>query len=221
MPKKESTSTQEFVDIDYIAEDALVLKGGGLRKVLMVSGINVELKSEEEQGVIYYSYQNFLNTLDFSLQIVIHSRKLNVDGYMQYLDNLEENESEDLLRNEIAEYKEFIKSFVAENDIMNKNFLVVVPYDSVVIPNKKTLSKIFPSLGGSSGKPGTEALNQEDLKKNLFQLNQRVDQVVSGLQAIGLRTVALNREELIELFFNLYNPSTVERKGLNIPAQNE
>lgn len=216
MPQKEVTSTQEFVEIERIYEDTLILKGGGLRRVLLVSGINIELKSEEEQNIIYAEYQNFLNSLDFSLQMVIHSRKLNIQNYLKTLQDREDQESDDLLKNELTEYREFIRSFVAENDIMTKNFFVVVPYDPINLPSKSTIMNILPGFISHKGQIPNEATEEisEEMKRNLFQLNQRVDHVIAGLRTIGVRAVALNKEELEELFYNLYNPESMAKNDL-------
>jgi hypothetical protein len=223
MANTESAPTQQFVEIKEIQEDLVVLRTGGLRKVLLVSGINVELKSEEEQNLIYLEYQNFLNSLDFSLQFIVHSRKLNIERYLKLLEARESEESDELLRNEVSEYREFIRSFVAENDIMSKNFFVVVPYDTVSISTGKTIRGFLPSFMPGKKKPSAEKQAEEktreesgEIEKNLFQLNQRVDHVVSGLRTIGLRAVPLNKEELVELFYNLYNPESIERQDIKL-----
>ncbi len=209
---KEAQPTQQFVDIEEIKDDVLILKNGGLRKVLMVSGINFELKSEEEQNVITYAYQNFLNALDFSVQIVIHSRKMNIDGYLEKLRERQDSETNELLKNQISEYLEFVKSFVETNAVMAKTFFVVVPYDPIVIPGGgKKLLGFF----GVGAKKKTVSLEQT-LEQKTAQINQRTEEVINGLNQIGLRVVSLNDEELIELFYNLYNPKTVERKELKI-----
>ena len=210
---KESVATQQFVDIEEIKDGAVILKGGGLRRVLMVSGINFELKSEEEQNIIISTYQNFLNGLDFSVQIVIHSRKLNIESYLKKMEGRKELEANELLKNQISEYIEFIKSFVEMNAVMAKTFFVIVPYDAIQIP--KAGESIIASLKFWE-KSKSAKKKDEDFEQRINQLNQRTDQVINGLSQIGLRTVALNDEELIELFYNLYNPSTVERKELKI-----
>ena len=174
--------------------------------MLLVSGINTELKSEEEQNTIYLLFQNFLNSVDFPLQLVVHSRKLNIEGYLQYLDAKRTEESNELLKSGIEEYVEFIKSFVQENAIMTKNFFVVVPYEPLMIPGQ---SKIKKSLWGK--KAGDES-READTQEHVVQLNQRVDQVIAGLHTVGLRAIALNSEELTELYYNLYNPKTIEKK---------
>ena len=207
---KEAQPTQKFVEIEDIRHGLVILKNGSLRRVLMVSGINFELKSEEEQNIIAYSYQNFLNTLDFSVQIVIHSRKLNIENYLNKLAERQTTETNELLKNQISEYIEFIRSFVELNAVMAKTFFVVVPYDPIVIPSggKKILE--FFKFGS---KTKISAL-EESLEQKITQLNQRTEQVINSLTQVGLRVVALEDKELIELFYNLYNPETVERKDL-------
>ena len=222
MPKQEAASTQVFVEIDRIYEDVLLLKSGGLRKVLLVSGINTELKSEAEQNLIYLEYQNFLNSLEFSLQAVVHSRKLNIQSYLKMLQERENAESNDLLKNELSEYREFIRSFVAENDIMTKTFLVVVPYDSLNLPSGMSFKKYLPSILSHQKEAGDKTSEPvpEDFRKNLFKLGQRVEHVIAGLQTIGVRAVALNNEELTELFYNLYNPESTEKSGVVFESEN-
>lgn len=213
MAKQESVATQQFVDIEEIKNGTVILKNHGLRRVLMVSGVNFELKSEEEQNIIISTYQNFLNGLDFSVQILIHSRKMNIDSYLNKLIGLRENEPNELIKNQISEYSEFIKSFVEMNAVMTKTFLVIVPYDAVQISGAG--ESLLASLKFWE-KSNNIKKKDEGFEQRINQLNQRVDQVTSGLSQIGLRVVALNDEELVELFYNLYNPATTERKDIKI-----
>lgn len=207
MPK-ESLPSQDFIAISEIKNDLVYLKNGGMRRVLLVSGINTELKSEEEQNTVYFLFQNFLNSVDFPLQFVVHSRKLNVAGYLEYLDSRRQIETNELLKSGVEEYIEFIKSFVQENAIMTKNFFVVVPYNPLVVPGKMGVVKSLPLIGKKLG--GGE--EETDDSEQITQLNQRTDQVVAGLHGVGLRAIALNSSELTELFYNLYNPESVEKK---------
>ncbi len=214
MPK-ESAPAQQFVEVEAIENDIVKLKNGGLRKVLLVSGMNFDLKSEEEQGLITYAFQGFLNTLNFSVQIFIHSRKLNVEGYLKRLEDREAQEPNNLLKNQIVEYREFIKTFVGQNAIMAKTFFAVVPYDPIAIPKSgaglaDAITGIFKTKTGESKK---EPISAEALE----QLNLRVEQIINGLNQIGLRSVALNTEELTEIFYNLYNPAETEKRGAEIP----
>lgn len=219
---KEALPTQQFIEIDTITNGVVILKNGGLRQILMVSGINFDLKSEEEQGMLISIFQNFLNSLDFTVQIFIHSRKLNIDTYLQNLSVRESQESNELLKNQIAEYQEFIRAFVSENAIMNKTYFVVVSYDPIKIPEggaavtqsvleflkKKGVAKPTERLGAGVGE------KEKELEHHIEQLAQRTSQVVAGLNQMDLRAVPLNNEELTELFYNLYNPETVEKKGI-------
>lgn len=204
-----SDATQQFVEIEEIKEDVVILKGGGLRAILLVAGTNFELKSEEEQDIITGTYQSFLNSLDFSIQIIIHSRKINIDAYLEKMSKIREKESNELLRNQIDEYIQFVKSFVKENEIMTKNFFVVIPYTPGGVKEmKKGVKKFVPFLG----KNKKENSKDETMEHQVQQLRQRIEQVLVGLERIGLRSVQLNKEELLELYYNLYNPQTVRRE---------
>lgn len=209
------TPTQQFIEINSIKQDTVILRNGGLRKVLLVNGANFDLLSEEEQGLIIYSFQSFLNSLNFSLQIFIHSRKINLGEYLNKLSARQQAEPLDLLRNIIKGYQEFIQHFISQNAIMEKSFFVVVPYDPIQLPlaGKLAFKKL---IGWIKRKPITEtettAIARKDFESYLKQLNQRVDQTIEGLSQVGLRAVPLNEQELIEVFYNLYNPEIVERK---------
>ncbi len=215
MPK--SLSTQEFVELKEVRDGVIFLKNGALRQLLMVSGINFDLKSEQEQDLMTYGYQNLLNALDFSIQIFIHSRRLNIESYLLKLQERHTQETNELLKTQIAEYLEFIKSFVANNAIMDKTFFVIVPYDPVYLPKaaKGILSFIKKEKPAAS-----QAVQSENIQQNLQQLNQRVDQVIVGLQQIGLRAVPLGTEETTELIYNLYNPQLIEKGELKIAKEN-
>lgn len=208
-------STQQFVDIEKIHGGVVELKNGSIRSVIMVGGINFELKSEDEQNGIIYAYQNFLNSLDFSLQILVHSRKLNIDRYLEKMGEIRDHEENELLRNQANEYIEFVRGFVKENEIMSKNFFVVVPYDGGGVAElRKGISDFFPF----GRKKDAARQKQETFEQKVVQLKQRVDEVVLGLERIGLRAIPLNDEELVELYYNLYNPETVEKK---LPKQDQ
>ncbi len=200
-------STQQFVDIEEVKDGIVKLKDGALRSVIMVSGINFELKSEEEQNIITANYQDFLNSLDFSTQIVIHSRKINIDNYLSKMAQRRQQEESELLRNQIDEYVEYIKGFVKENEIMTKTFFVVVPYENAGA--KKLTSNITGFFGKSKD---SKKEKQESYEQQLIQLRQRIDQVLSGIERIGLRAVVLNDQELTELYYNLYNPSSIKQQ---------
>ncbi|MCL5006564.1 MAG: ATP-binding protein [Patescibacteria group bacterium] len=205
--QKETISTQQFVDVKEIKNGVAVLKDGGLRKVVLVDGLNFNLKSEEEQNLITLGYQNLLNSLDFSLQIIVHTRKLNVDDYLAELRARQEQETDDLIKTQIGEYTSFVESLIESNSVMVKNFFVVVPQESSsLIQLPKTGKK-----GVKVAAAENQSQNYEPSDKDLEQLEARVDHVVSGLREFGLRAVALEDNELRELFYNFYNPTTIEK----------
>ena len=175
----------------------------------MVSGVNFDLKSEEEQNILLYGYQSFLNSLDYSFQIVVHSRKLNIDGYLEMLRQRELQEQNELLKAQVAEYVEFVSSFVQMNAIMSKTFYAVVPYDVIQV-GSKTIAGLGSLMEGGSRAP-VATTKEEDETVKITQLEQRVEQVLGGIRRMGLRAVRLNAQELIELYYNLYNPEEKER----------
>src|SRR5882724_4835355 len=145
-----TANTQDLVPIEDIRNDAVILKSGKILKVLMVDGVNFSLKSEEEQNIITYAYQNFLNGLDFPIQIVVHSRKINIEKYINELEARQREEQTPLLQNQIGEYREFIRSFVKENAVMERSFLVIVPFAGFAISKSAAtgaLGKLFPFFG--------------------------------------------------------------------------
>ncbi len=218
----EASSTQQFIEVEEVRNGTAVLKNGALRKILMVSGVNFDLKSEEEQNLILNTFQGFLNALSFSVQLVVHSRKLNIDAYLEGLSARQAQEPNELLRGQIAEYQTFIKELVAENAIMAKTYFVVVPYDPIGLPSVGTVKKGLFRFGKKkdASAVATEArAKEEKFREHVEQLNQRVDQVINSLNQTELRAVPLNDEELIELLYNLYNPGTVEKKEIAIAKQ--
>jgi type IV secretory pathway VirB4 component len=198
-----STSTQKYLDVAEVREDTIVLKNGSLRSVLAVSAINFELKSTEEQEAIISQYQNFLNSVDFPLQILISSRKLNMDNYLEFLTQHEKQQSNELLRLQISEYKNFIGQLVSASNIMEKNFYIIVPFSPIENQDKTFFSNIT-SLINPQKNVMEKRENFETYKNQLFQ---RVDHVIAALSGIGVRIVPLKTQEIIELLFSSYNPS--------------
>ncbi|MCK4473912.1 hypothetical protein KAU40_01475, partial [Candidatus Parcubacteria bacterium] len=120
-------STQQLLEVDQIREGVVLLKNKAMRGVMMVSSLNFALKSEEEQDAIVFQFQNFLNSLDFSLEIIVQSRRLNITGYLDKLKELENKQENELLKTQTAEYQKFVRNLIAGGGIMSKNFFVVTP----------------------------------------------------------------------------------------------
>jgi len=214
---KGKSSTQSFIEVKNIEGDVVYLNDGSLRQIIIVSGINLDLKSEEERNVVISLYQRFLNSLDFPIQILIHSRKFNIESYIKNIEALEKTEINELLKNQIFEYKQFITTFVEQNDIMTKMFLIVVPFNPInLVPNSGFLADLFKSKKPNGAE--TNITQNTDQDVNIRQLKQRTEQIIDGLQSIGLRAVSLNNEELTEIYYNFYNPETIEKESLNLPG---
>ncbi len=208
-------NTQDLVEVDRIQDGVVILKNGSLRQVVMVGGVNFSLKSEQEQNLITRAYQDFLNGLSFPVQIVIHSRKINIERYLSKLEEYKGRETSGLLQDQISEYQAFIRQFVSDHAIMEKTFFVIITYYPVSIPLPSTSSLSFlPFLKKKPEEETALAVKKEAaIKESLTQLAQRVNQVREGLNSIGLETLVLDDEQLTELFYNFYNPETVEKEG--------
>ena len=205
-------STQDFVPVSEVRDGVIVLKGGGLRAVLLASSLNFALKSEDEQTAFIVQFQNFLNSLDFSVQIFVQSRMLDIRPYVATLEAQYKTQLDDLMRIQIREYIEFIKSFTEAANIMTKNFFVVVPY----APTLGTISKGGPaSLLPWNRKKGSAEDANRTFEEQVSQLEQRVAIVQQGLIRTGVRTVQLGTEEAIELLYKLFNPG---EEGKPMPA---
>jgi len=201
MPKT-STASQSFVAIKDIRDGVVVLKSGQFCSVLLASSVNFALKSTDEQQAILQQFQSFINTLDFSLQIYVQSRRLNIEPYLALLATREKEQDNDLMRIQLREYIDFIRTFTTEVEVMSKNFFVVVPYSPSPINIGKGLTSLFT---GSSRKVAVPI--DQQLEEHRIQLEQRVALVVEGLSGAGVRTITLKTDDLVELFYHVYNPS--------------
>lgn len=194
------SSTQDLIDVDTVREGVIVLKGGSLRSILMCSSQNFALKSEDEQQAIIFQFQNFLNSLDFHAQVLVQSRKLNIADYLEKLKLLEEQQQNELLKLQTAEYRKFVASLIEGSAIMTKTFYVTISYDPV-IQSKRGL---FSFLKRSA------TFENSDFERARNQLFQRVGFVMDGLRRTGIKAVPLNTYETIELLWGFYNPDEAE-----------
>lgn len=216
-----AANSQDLVDISDIKDGIVILKAGGLCRVIMVGGTNFALKSEDEQNVMVSAYQNFLNSLDYQVQIVVHSRKVNIERYLSQLEKRRSEEPSGLLRNQITEYQEFVRGFVSQFAIMRKIFLIVVPFYPVNAPSASSITSSLPFFGRKKSVEEDKRSTDEQFKENAGQLQQRVDAVVEGIHQIGIEATVLGNQELIELYYNFYNPDSVERENVVPPPAPE
>lgn len=199
-------ATQEFVPIKEVRNGIVILKDGSLRAMLMASSINLALKSQDEQQAIIGQFQNFLNSLEFTAQFFVESRDLDIRPYIALLEERYQKELDELMRIQIREYIAFIKDFTERANIMTKNFFIVVPYDPAFAARGGGLSSILPGNSASSA-----AITDEQFEQFRSQLEQRVSVVEQGLVRTGVRVVQLGTEEVIELFYKLFNPGELEK----------
>lgn len=197
-----SAASQDFVPIRDVRNNVAILKNGKMISILMGSSINFALKSVDEQKAILSQFQSFLNTLDFSVQFYIQSRRLDIDPYIAQLKTRENNQDNDLMKIQLREYIAFIKTFTTEVDVMSKSFFIVVPYTPLQVDFKKNIKAFL-------GKRDL-ALEQNRVEEHLMQLQQRVALVEQGLNSVGVRTIRLKDTELVELFYHLFNPQEVK-----------
>jgi coenzyme F420-reducing hydrogenase alpha subunit len=196
--------SQNFIPIKQLREGVMLMEDQSMKGILLVSSMNFALKSEEEQGAVIFNFQNFLNSLDFSCQIIVNSRKVNITGYIDKIKELEANQKNELLKIQTSDYRKFIEELVGSGSIMNKSFYVVVPYFPLV------------ELGGTvpatqkKGTPQAVKLSEESFQKGKYQLWQRMEYVSLGLRRCGLKSVAMGSEEVLELLWSLHYPKQAE-----------
>lgn len=204
---------QRYLDFASVHDDTLILKNGGLRAVLEVSSINFNLKSEEEQNAIIYSYQRFLNALNFPTQILVKSRKLDIDLYLENLKERLRHQQNELLKRQMAEYIEYIAKLVEYADIMEKKFYIVIPQNPPRA-EKKTFMQSFWAKIHPDDKVEDIIKRRKEFKELKTALDERVNVVTTGLENCGLNVTQLDTQRMIELFYQSYNPQLAREEKL-------
>ena len=195
------TPAQQFVPVQEVRDGIVVLKDGTLATVVLVSSINLSLKSYEEQRATLLQFQSFLNTLDFPIQIVIQSRRYDIRPYIITLENRLKEQTEQLLQVQTREYIEFIQSFTDRVNIMRKSFFVVIPYVPAILTQQKGVAKLLTIF---NKKQNTDTIS--DFEEERTQLEERISVVEQGLSRVGLRLIQLGTQEVIELLYKTFNP---------------
>lgn len=196
--------TQDFVPVKEVRDGVIVLKDESLCKVVLVSSINLSLKSYDEQKAVLMQFQGFLNGLDFPIQILIQSRRYDIRPYLVLLEERLKVQEEPLLQTQTREYIEFIRTFNENVNIMRKSFYVVVPYVPPIASTSTGFTgKIF-SIFGSKSNSQVQLL--KDFEEQRTQLEQRASVVEQGLGRLGVKTATLGTEEIIELLYKTFNP---------------
>lgn len=204
-------STQQYLDVAEIRDGVVILRDGSFRAILMASSLNFALKSEEEQDAIIYGYQDFINSVSFPIQILMTSRKIDIEPYIRQLSTLEEAQESELMKIQLQEYREYIRELVKVSNVMTKSFYIVIPFAAAQSEDEGGFTKFIKSLRVRGGiAPHTPS----EFERYRDQLWQRVNQVAANLRNLGVRVVPLNTQEIIELFYQQYNPDTARNQRL-------
>lgn len=209
---KAGVPSQKFLDVAEIRDGVIIMKDGTLRSVLLVSSINFALKSVDEQNAIVQAYMQFLNSLDFPIQVVIQSRRMNIDKYLGALSEQQKGLANDLLKKQIGDYREFVKQLIQMGEIMQKRFFVTVPLDPAAA--KAGSKGFFQRLTDILSPKVAVRLSEDRFNKLKFELGLRVNQVTGGLSSMSLNAVPLDTQSLIELFYTVYNPELFETQRM-------
>lgn len=201
-------ATQDFVPVQEVRDGTLVLKDGGLRAIVLASSLNFALKSEEEQVALIGQFQNFLNSLEFTAQIFIQSRRLDIRPYIAILEEQYHEQGNDLMKIQTREYISFIKNFTENSAIMTKNFFLVIPYAADALATGRGIAGGL--FGGKSQKEAAQR-KTDSFEEVQTQLEQRIEVVEQGLSRLGVRIARLGTEEVIELLYKIFNPGELEK----------
>lgn len=192
------STTQNFIEIEEIKDDIVMMKDFSASIVIEVGAVNFWLLSQEEQVSMIYAYAGLLNSLSFPTQVLIVSKKMDISSYLEYLDNKITNTSVDLIKTRLTSYREFVKTVVKRNTVLEKRFFFVVPFSPLEI-----------GIAGAN----TGSLQKEYIiSRAKTSLYPKRDHLLRLLSKIGLQGTCLQKQELVELYFNLYNPSATGRK---------
>ncbi len=211
-PKKPKAGppTSSYLEIAEIHDNCVVMKDGTLRALFLCSSVNFALKSEDEQNATIQAYVSFLNSLDAPLQIVVQSRKLNIDGYLSKLEAMEKSQVNELLRVQTSEYLAYIRELISLGDIMTKRFYVVVTYDHRSDKRRSFWRRLLSVFTAAA----SIKLSRDEFARYAEALERRAGYIVSGLTSMGLKVARLDTQGLIELYYTTYNPELRERQKL-------
>ena len=202
MPKT-APEVQRFVEVKEIRDGMAIMKDNSLKAVCVCSSINFELMGTTEQEAVLARFQEFLNSLDFSVQIIIASRHFEIDTYLNQIRDLEKRQTNELLRVQTTEYINFVQSFVEFANIMNKSFYIIIPFRIIEAREESFMEKMKSVI--TAQKPKKKVFEIEKFNQYKDQLDQRVNLIIQGLQGLGVKAVPLNTEQLTELFYEFYN----------------
>jgi len=210
-------STQEHLDIEDIDQDLVILKDGGAAMVLQTTSLNFDLLSEPEQDGIIAAYSGLLNSLSFYIQVLLISKRTDVSTYLQLVSQAEQTQQNPLLKEKIKHYKEFVQQLISKNEVLDKQFYIIIPYRLAVIKSKESpLDHLKKSFGFNvTPKRSRRFDKRETIKRAMIDLGPKKDHIIGQLNRCGLKAKQLETQELIKLFYYIYNPDTARSQPLS------
>ncbi len=205
-------STQDHLDILDIRDNIILLKNGNAVGVLQTNAVNFDLLSESEQDALIFAYASLLNSLSFPIQIVIRSKRMDISSYLEKLDEAREQQTNSRLQKQIVRYSEFVKDLIAKNNVLDKRFYIVIPFSELKIGSLAPTQILF-------GKKRVFFDKWAVLEKAKTQLGPKQDQITKQLGRIGIKAKVLNTQELVELFYDIYNPNSSAEQKVSINVQ--
>lgn len=210
-------SAQSILNLHDIKEDILITKNGNFCLILETNAINFDLLSETEQDAMIGAYASFVNSLTFPLQIVIHTRRMDISNYLLYLENFEKRQPNKTLRDQIAYYRDFINQLVVTGNVLYKKFFIILSYQEAETEKASGLMSAFSGIVQKSPKIEISDQQMNNAKTNLYEKRE----FVAGLLAkMGIKTEQLSSKRIVELFYSIYNPTESEQQHLNQPLEN-
>lgn len=208
-------STQKYLKIAEFRDDLVMMQDGTLRAVMICSSVNFALKGEDEQSALISAYMQFLNSLDYPIQIVIQSRKLDIDNYIRRLKDAEKKLQNELLRNQINGYISYIQQLIEMQEIMTKKFFIIVPFNPLGSKTKSFWQRLTETFFPAQ----IIKVKKEILAKYKEELSIRISNIQGNLGGMGVESVVLDTQGLIELFYNSYNPTTGQNQKVSDLSQ--
>lgn len=213
MPEVRAT-TQQHLDIYDISQNLIILKNSGVRLVLAATAVNFNLLSEVEQDAIIAAYSGLLNSLSFPVQIIIRSKRMDISFYLERLKEAEKEQTNRLLKKRIGSYRNYVEQLISKNDVLDKSFYIVIPYqEQFLTSSENALKKLF-------SRQKKIVLNKDALlKKAEVRLEPKKEHLIKQLNKLGVRARQLTTRELIELFYDIYNPDLARKQRLQPGAE--
>lgn len=208
---KTVASTQEHLDIEDIRDDMVILKNGSAVMVLQTNAVNFDLLSENEQDAMIFAYAALLNSLSFPIQVVVRSKIMDISSYLFKLDEARRAQTNPALADMISKYQNFIRNLIAQNQVLDKRFYLIIPYLDVSLSGNNPLAP--------KKKKGPSVDKWQVLEKARVQLAPKRDHLLKQMARIGIRSWQLDTQQLVELFYEIYNPNVAREQKVSLPPE--